>query len=122
MPDGSQKKLREERAEKSRKEAAEADGLEDAEKTISFGTSDGNSKAAAPSKPALRKGIKEKIKTFKHELVVEVKIKVNYTKGKMKCGSRSAIVWGEPWILFERLSWRENLTWPSWGRKSGSPR
>ena len=77
LPAGSQKKLREERAERSRKEAAAVDGLEDAEKTISFGTGDGNKKSAAPPKSALRKGIKEKIKTFKHKLVVEVKIKVN---------------------------------------------
>ena len=34
--------------------------VEDAKKTISFGTNDGSSKAAAPSKPALKKGEKEK--------------------------------------------------------------
>ena len=82
VPVGSQKKQRKERSKKSRREAAEADGLEEAKKTISFGTNDGNSKAAAPSKPALRRGNKEKIRTFKHELVVEVRIRVSYTKGE----------------------------------------
>ena len=75
-------KLRKEKAERARKEAAEADEAEGTKKTISFGTSDGNSKAAAPPKPALRKGSKEKIKTFKHEMGVDVKIKISYTRPK----------------------------------------
>ena len=60
VPVGTQRKQRKERARTSRKEGAEADGLEEAEKTISFGTNDSNNKAAAPFKSARRKGIKEK--------------------------------------------------------------
>ena len=82
VPAGLRKKQREERARKSRREAAEVDGGEKSDNTISFGTSDGSNKTAAPSKSALRKGEKEEIKTYKHELVVEVRLKVNYTKGK----------------------------------------
>ena len=69
---------------KARKEAAEADEVETTKKTISFGTNNGNSKgkAAAPLKPALKKGPREKIKTFKHEMVVGVKIKISYTRQK----------------------------------------
>ena len=47
-----------------------ADEGETARKTISFGTSNVNSKAAPPLRPALKKGPKKKIKTFKHEMVV----------------------------------------------------
>ena len=58
--------------------------MEGTKKTISFGTNDGNSKAVVQPKPALRKGSKEKVKTYKHELGVDVKIKVSYTRQKMK--------------------------------------
>ena len=82
VPAGLRKQQREERARKSRKEAAEVDGCEESDKTISFGASNGNNKTAAPQKSALKNGKKEKLKTYKHELVVEVRLKVNYTKGK----------------------------------------
>ena len=65
-----------------KKEAEEADKDKGSKRTISFGTGNSNSKTVTPMKSALKKGPKETIKVFKCELVVDVKVKVNYTRKK----------------------------------------
>ena len=75
VPSGLTAKIRTERATRSRKEADDADEGEATNKTISFGTGNGNSKPVPPLKSALKKGPKEKIKVFKHELVVDVRLR-----------------------------------------------
>ena len=82
VPSGLTAKLLREKAEKVRKEAEAADEGGTTKKTISFGTSGGNSKPAPPRGSALKRGPKEKIKTFKHEMVVDVRIKISYTRQK----------------------------------------
>lgn len=74
VPAGLTGKMRKEKAEKGRKEAEEADKGDMTKKTISFGTSDINNKPAPPRGSALKKGSKEKIKMFKHEMVVDVRV------------------------------------------------
>ena len=101
LPSGLRAETRKERAEQSRKEANEADEGETTNKTISFGTGDGNSKPAPPRGSALRRGPREKIKTFKHELVVHMKIKTSYKRKKNKVrkqvynclGGTSEFIW-----------------------------
>ena len=78
-----------EKAEKARKEAEAADEEETTKKTISFGKSDGNNKPAPPRGSALKRGSREKIKTFKHEMVVDVKVKISYTR--QKCEVRKQV-------------------------------
>ena len=51
-------------------------------RTISFGAGSSNTKTATLMKFALRKGPKETVKIFKHDLVVNVRVRVNYTKKK----------------------------------------
>ena len=45
-------------------------------KTISFGLGNNTSRVSTTIKSALRKGSKETIKTYQHELVVGVRVKV----------------------------------------------
>ena len=71
-----------EKAVRPRKEAEDADEEEGTKKTISFRTGNSNSKTGLPIKSALKKGPKEKIKAFKHDLVVDVRVKISYTRKK----------------------------------------
>ena len=82
VPSGLTEKIRKEKAEKGRKKAEAADEGEITKKTISFGKSEGNNKPAPPHGSALKRGSREKIKTFKHEMVVGVKVKISYTRQK----------------------------------------
>ena len=75
-------KLLSEKAARSRKEAEDADEEEVTNKTISFGTGNSNSKTGLPIKSALKKGPREKIKAFKYNLVVDVRVKISYTRKK----------------------------------------
>ena len=84
VPSGASARIRAERAAQAMKEAEEANKDERSKRTISFGTGNSNSKTVTPMKSALKKGPKETIKVFKCELVVDVKVKVNYTRKKSK--------------------------------------
>ena len=82
VPLGLMAKLRAVSAARSRKEAEDADEEEVSNKTISFGKVNSNSKSVTSLKSALKKGLKEKIKVFKHELIVDVRVKISYTRKK----------------------------------------
>ena len=87
VPSGEKQRLLREKAEKSRKEAEEAIMEEESKggtpkKQISFSKGGGPTKASTPMKSALRKGKKETIKNYKHELVVMVRAKVTYERKK----------------------------------------
>ena len=113
VPSGLTAKLLSEKATRSRKEAEDADEEEGTNKTISFGTGNSNSKTGLPMKSALKKGPKEKIKVLKHELVVDVQVKISYTRKKNKARKQVCNCLREPWILFGRRSWRTNRRWSS---------
>ena len=80
VPSGLGARMRKEKAERARKEAEIADEEEGSKQTISFGAGGGNTKTATPMKSALRKGPKETVKVFKHNLVVDIRIRVTYEK------------------------------------------
>ena len=60
----------EDRAREEAEKAAEEDG--DKSKTISFGSENSKPRASTTIKSILRKGSRETIKTYQHELVVDV--------------------------------------------------
>ena len=46
-------------------------------------------------KSVLRKGPKKTVKIFKHDLVVDVRVRLNYTKRRTKCASKWSTAWKE---------------------------
>ena len=80
-------------AKKEAEKAAEED--KDKSKAISFGS--GNSKPRAPTtiKSVLRKVSRETIKTYQHELVVDVRVNVQHTRKKNKVRKKVCAVLGE---------------------------
>ena len=83
VPSGEGARIRKEKAANSRKEAKEA-ATEDQgrNKTISFGTGSSKSKTTKSVKSALKKDPKETIKTYKYELIVDVRVRLQYTRKK----------------------------------------
>ena len=75
-------RIRAKRAARARKEVEEADKDKGSKRTISFGAGNSNSKTVTPLKSALKKGPKETIKVFKCELVVDMRVRINYTSKK----------------------------------------
>ena len=76
-------RIRKERADPAKKEAekvAEEDG--DKSKTISFSPGNRKPRASTTIKSVLRKVSRETIKTHQHELVVDVRVKVQYTNAE----------------------------------------
>ena len=65
-----------------REKAEKSDKEEGDKRTISFSAGSSKTKTVTPMKSALRKGYKDTIKAFKHELVINVRVGVNYTKKK----------------------------------------
>ena len=77
--------MRKEKAERARKEAEIADEEKGSKRTISFEAGGDNTKTTTPMKSVSRKGPKETIKVFKHDLVVDIRVRVTYAKRKTKC-------------------------------------
>ena len=62
------------------KKATKKDGSKS--KIISFGTGSSKLKTSTPVKSVLKRGSRETIKIYKHELVVDVKVRVKCTRKK----------------------------------------
>ena len=122
MPSSLGARLRKEKAEKAREEAERADKEEGSKRTISFGGGSSNTKTVTPMKSALRKGPKETVKVFKHDLVVDVRVRVNYTNKKNKVRKQVCNCLGEAWTSSGRRSWKARWKWFSSAKKEGNPK
>ena len=59
-------------------------------------------------KSALRKGPKETVKVFKHDLVMDIRVRVTYAKKKNEVQKKQLAVWGKACTSSGRRFWKAN--------------
>ena len=116
------KRLCAKKAEKAREEAERADKEEGNKRTISFGAGSSNIKTTTPMKSALRKGPKETVNVFKHDLVVDVRVRVNYTNKKNEVRKQVCNCLGGCLDFNRKISWKARWKWLSLAKKEGNPK